>query len=174
MRSARPGGRAAIHALPRWRQRQFPVTLRMVDILEMKQRVAATEEKIKAANEKGEEQSKRLLDLLQAVEANLSRKQNEIKTLRAEQIAAKDEIEQLRAMLDTSLGLAETSQETRPSLPKRDLMNLLKRLDEIVQTANRDFVEPNGDSKILVLDDPKPPAKRKKRSRGKGFKRIFS
>jgi hypothetical protein len=53
-------------------------------------------------------------------------------------------------------------------------MNLLKRLDEIVQTANRDFVEPNGDSKILVLDDPKPPAKRKKRSRGKGFKRIFS
>ena len=43
---------------------------KMVDIIEIKQRVAATEEKLKSANAKGKQHSKRLVSLLQAVEAN--------------------------------------------------------------------------------------------------------
>lgn len=146
----------------------------MVDILEMKQRVAATEEKIKAANEKGEQQSKRLLDLLQAVEANLSRKQSEIMALRAEQAVAKDEIEQLRDMLHATLSLAEISEDSRPSLPNRDLESLLTRLNQIVETAGRDFDELFVPSVTLASEAPKTVDQPKKKRRGKGFKKIFS
>lgn len=146
----------------------------MVDILEMKQRVAATEEKIKAANEKGERQSKRLLDLLKAVEANLSRKQSEITALRAEQAVAKDEIERLRDMLHATLSLAEDSEASRPSLPNRDLESLLTRLNQIVETAGRDFDELFVPSVAAASDDPKPVDQPKKKRRGKGFKKIFS
>ena len=151
-----------------------PVTSRMVNIVEMKQRVAATEEKIKAAHAQGEQQSKRLLDLLQAVETNLARNRDEIRALRAEHAAAKDEIEQLRNMLHATLSLTEIVEQTRPSLPNRDLEGLLKRLDEIVETAGRDFDELFGQVEPPEPGDPNPVVQPKKKRRSKGFKKIFS
>ncbi len=147
---------------------------KMVDIIEIKQRVAATEEKLKSANAKGEQHSKRLVSLLQSVEANLLRNQNEIKALRADRAAAEDEIQQLKNMLQATLSLTETSSESRPSLPDRDLRSLFNRLNEIVANANRDFDEHFGEPETPAPDDRKPTAKPKKKPRGKGLRRIFS
>jgi predicted nucleic acid-binding Zn-ribbon protein len=146
----------------------------MVDIIEMKQRVAATEEKLKSANAKGEQHSKRLVNLLQAVETNLLQNQNEIKALRAERAAAEDEIQQLKNMLQATLNLTETSSESRPSLPDRDLQGLFKRLNEIVANANRDFDELSGEPETPAPDDRIRTAKPKKKPRGKGLRKIFS
>jgi septation ring formation regulator EzrA len=150
------------------------VNLKMVDIIEIKQRVAATEEKLKAANAKGEQHSQRLLSLLQAVEANLTRNQNEIRALREEQATAKDEIQQLRNMLQVTLTLTETSSESRPSLPQRELEGLFKRLDKVVANANRDFGEVSGESETQAPGAAEPAPKEKKKSRGKGLRKIFS
>jgi septation ring formation regulator EzrA len=146
----------------------------MVDIIEIKQRVAATEEKLKAANAQGEQHSQRLLSLLQAVESNLSRNQNEIKALREEQSAAKDEIQQLRNMLQVTLTLTETSSESRPGLPHRELEDLLKRLGEVVANANRDFDEVFGESEARAPGAAEPAPKQKKKPRGKGLRKIFT
>ncbi len=146
----------------------------MVDIIEMKQRVAATEEKLKAANAKGEQHGQRLLSLLQALETNLARNQNESRALREEQAAAKDEIQQLRNMLQVTLTLTETSSESRPSLPHRDLEGLFKRLDEVVANANRDFDEVFGESETQAPGAAEPALKQKKKARGKGLRKIFS
>lgn len=146
----------------------------MVDIIQMKQRVAATQEKIKAANELGEQQSKRLLDLLRAVETNLLSKQEEIDTLRAQQATDKDEIEQLRSLLQASLDLAEDSGQSRPSLPNREMDTLFRRLDEIVASANRDLGHSYGPLAAPVVDPPEPGVKAKKKARGRGLKKIFS
>jgi septation ring formation regulator EzrA len=154
----------------------------MVDIIEIKQRVAATEEKLKAANAQGEQHSQRLVSLLQAVEANLTRNQNEIKGLREEQAAAKDEIQQLRNMLQVTLTLTETSSESRPSLPQRELEGLFKRLDKVVANANRDFGEVpgevsgevSGESETQAPGAAEPAPKEKKKSRAKGLRKIFS
>ena len=150
----------------------------MVDIIEIKQRVAATEEKLKAANAQGEQHSQRLVSLLQAVEANLTRNQNEIRALREEQAAAKDEIQQLRNMLQVTLTLTETSGESRPSLPQRELEGLFKRLDKVVANANRDFDkvsgEVSGESETQAPGAAEPAPKEKKKSRAKGLRKIFS
>jgi septation ring formation regulator EzrA len=146
----------------------------MVDIIEIKQRVAATEEKLKAANAQGEQHSKRLLSLLQAVESNLSRNQNEIRALREEQAAAKDEIQQLRNMLQVTLSLTETSSESRPGLTHRELEGLFKRLDEVVANANRDSDEVFCDSETQAPGAAESALKQKKKSRGKGLRKIFS
>ena len=146
----------------------------MVDIIEIKQRVAATEEKLKAANAQGEQHSQRLVSLLQAVEANLTRNQNEIKGLREEQAAAKDEIQQLRNMLQVTLTLTETSSESRPSLPQRELEGLFKRLDKVVANANRDFDKVSGELETQAPDAAEPALKQKKKSRAKGLRKIFS
>ncbi len=152
----------------------------MVDIVEMKQRVAATEEKIKAAHEKGERQGQRLLELLQAVESNLLRNQSEISALRSEQAAAKDEIAQLRDLLQATLSLTDSVEQTRPSLPNRDLEGLLARLDRVVEAAGRDHDELFGPSETPPADesgpraDAEPAAAPKKKPRRKGFKKIFS
>ncbi len=154
------------------------MNLKMVDIIEIKQRVAATEEKLKAANAQGEQHSQRLVSLLQAVEANLTRNQNEIRALREEQAAAKDEIQQLRNMLQVTLTLTETSGESRPSLPQRELEGLFKRLDKVVANANRDFGEVSGEvsgeSETQAPGAAEPAPKEKKKSRGKGLRKIFS
>ncbi len=157
----------------------------MVDIIEMKQRVAATEKKLKAATAEGELRGQRLLSLLQAVESNLSRNQNEIRTLREEQSAAKDEIQQLRNLLQATLTLTDTSSESRPSLPNVELESLFKRLNEIVANANRNFNELAGEMETQTpgpaiadeqvdLPAPKQQPKQKKKSRGKGLRKIFS
>jgi len=146
----------------------------MVDIIEMKQRVAATEEKLKAANAKGEQHSQRLVNLLQAVETNLLRNQNEITALRAERAAAEDEIQQLKNMLQATLSLTETSSKSRPSLPERDLQILFNRLNEIVANTNRDFEELLGEPETPAPGSPKRAAKPKKKPRGKGLRKIFS
>ena len=150
----------------------------MVDIIEIKQRVAATEEKLKAANAQGEQHSQRLVSLLQAVEANLTRNQNEIKGLREEQAAAKDEIQQLRNMLQVTLTLTETSSESRRSLPQREVEGLFKRLDKVVANANGDFDEVSGkvsgSSETQAPDAAEPAPKEKKKSRAKGLRKIFS
>ena len=151
------------------------MNLKMVDIIEIKQRVAATEEKLKAANAQGEQHSKRLLSLLQAVESNLSRNQNEIRALREEQAAAKDEIQQLRNMLQVTLSLTETSSESRPGLTHRELEGLFKRLDEVVANANRDFDEVFGESETQTPGVAEPAPKQKKiKPRGKGLRKFFS
>ncbi len=150
------------------------MNLKMVDIIEIKQRVAATEEKLKAANAQGEQQSQRLLSLLQAVESNLSRNQNEIRALREKQAAAKDEIQQLRNMLQVTLTLTETSNESRPGLSHRELEGLFKRLDEVVANANRDFDEVFGESETQAPGAAEPALKQKKKARGKGLRKIFS
>ncbi len=154
------------------------MNLKMVDIIEIKQRVAATEEKLKAANAQGEQHSQRLLSLLQAVEANLTRNQNEIRALREEQAAAKDEIQQLRNMLQVTLTLTETSGESRPSLPQRELEGLFKRLDKVVANANRDFGEVSGEvfgeSETQAPGAAEPAPKEEKKSRAKGLRKIFS
>ncbi len=142
----------------------------MVDIIEMKQRVAATEEKLKAANAKGEQHGQRLLSLLQAVETNLARNQNEIRALREEQATANDEIQQLRNMLQVTLTLTETSSASRPSLPHRDLEGLFKRLDEVVANANRDFDEVSGEPETPAPGAAEPALKQKKKSRGRGLR----
>jgi chromosome segregation ATPase len=142
----------------------------MVAIIEMKQRVAATEEKLKAANAKGEQHGQRLLSLLQAVETNLARNQNEIRALREEQAVAKDEIQQLRNMLQVTLTLTETSSESRRSLPHRDLEGLFKRLDEVVANANRVFDEVSGEPETPAPGAAEPALKQKKKSRGRGLR----
>ncbi len=149
------------------------MNLKMVDIIEIKQRVAATEEKLKAANAQGEQQSQRLLSLLQAVESNLSRNQNEIRALREEQAAAKDEIQQLRNMLQVTLTLTEASSESRPGLSHRELEDLFKRLDEVVANANRNLDEVFGDSETQAPGAAEPALKQKKKSRGRGLRKIF-
>ncbi len=157
----------------------------MVDIIEMKQRVAATEKKLKAANAEGEQRGQRLLSLLQAVENSLSRNQNEIRTLREEQSTAKDEIQQLRNLLQVTLTLTDTSSKSRPSLPNGELESLFKRLNEIVANANRNFNELAGEMETpapgpAIADErvdppaPKQQPKQKKKSRGKGLRKIFS
>jgi outer membrane protein TolC len=154
----------------------------MVDIIEMKQRVAATEEKIKAANAQGVQQNERLLHLLQAVETNLLRNQSEIQTLKAERAAAKDEIETLKNMLRATLSLAETNAEARPSLPRRDLDSLLARLGELVDTAHRDqnktvkTVKKSAEKKpeAPTGEGDKPAAKPKKRTRSRVLSKLLS
>ena len=156
----------------------------MVDIIEMKQRVAATEKKLKAANAEGELRGQRLLSLLQAVESNLSRNQNEIRTLREKQSAAKDEIQELRNLLQVTLTLTDTSSESRPSLPNGELESLFERLNEMVANANRSVNELSGETETQTpgpanadqqvdLPTPKQQSKQKKKSRGKGLRKIF-
>ena len=114
------------------------------------------------------------MSLLQAVETNLLRNHNEIKSLRTERAAAEDEIQQLKNMLQATLSLSETSTESRPSLPDRDLQSLFNRLNGIVANTNRDFEELFGEPETPAPGSPKRAAKPKKKPRGKGLRKIFS
>ncbi len=157
----------------------------MADIVDMKQRVAATEAKLKAANAEGEKRSRRLLQLLDAVEQNFSLNQREIRALREEQAAAAEEIQQLRNLLQVMLTLAETSKASRPSLPHSELENLIERLNQMVAAAdsNPDAAACEADQRSpreAEEDEPAEPpgdkdrSKQKTKSRGKKLSKILT
>jgi predicted nuclease with TOPRIM domain len=72
---------------------------KVIDIADMKQRVATTEAKLSAAAQEGRKRNERLLDLLDAVEKNLAHKQRQISLLEEEQGRALEEVQQLRNLL---------------------------------------------------------------------------
>ena len=155
----------------------------MVDIIDMKQRVAATEAKLKAANAEGEKRSRRLLRLLDAVEQNFSRNQQEIRALREQQAAAAGEIQQLRNLLQVMLTLAEASKASRPSLPHSDLQQLIKRLNEMAAAADPGEAACETEQQATGTadaDDPAKPSgdedqpKQTKKSRGKRLSKILT
>lgn len=157
----------------------------MVDIIDMKQRVAATKAKLKAANAEGEKRGERLLRLLDAVEQIVARNEQDIRALRQQQAAAAEEIQQLRNLLQVMLTLAESSKASRPSLPHGELESLIERLNEIVAAAapsagesarETEAEDPSGEE----ADGPAEPAgeeevaKAGKKSRGKKFTKILT
>ncbi len=157
----------------------------MADIVDMKQRVAATEAKLKAANAEGEKRSRRLLQLLDAVEQNFSLNQREIRALRQERAAAAEEILELRNLLQEMLTLAETSKASRPSLPHGELENLIERLSQMAAAANsnpdaaageadqRSPGEAEGDEQAEPPGD-KDHSKQRTKSRGKNLSKILT
>lgn len=154
----------------------------MVDIIDMKQRVAATKAKLKAANAEGEKRGERLLRLLDAVEQIVARNEQDIRALRQQQAAAAEEIQQLRNLLQVMLTLAESSKASRPSLPHGELESLIERLNEIVAAAAPSAGE---SARETEAEDPskeeaagpageKEAAKAGKKSRGKKFTKILT
>jgi hypothetical protein len=157
----------------------------MADIVDMKQRVAATEAKLKAANAEGEKRSRRLLELLDSVEQNFSLNQREILALREEQAAAAEEIQQLRNLLQVMLTLAETSKASRPSLPHSELENLIKRLNQMVAAADPSPDEAACETEHRLperadaVEQSEPPGDKdqshqRKKSRGKKLSKILT
>ena len=159
----------------------------MLDISEMKRRVAATEAKLKAASADGEVRSQRLLDLLETVETNFSRKQQEIDSLREQQAATADEVQQLRSLLQVTLTMAETSKIDGTGLSHGELESLIGRLSQVAETAPDAAIaveattpaeEPQPAPAGLTVEAD-PPAWRqsapaKTERRGKGLGRLFT
>ena len=136
----------------------------MVDFIEVRQRVAATEAKLKAASALGRHHDPRLTRMLQSIEANLARTKNEIATLRRDQAAAQDEIWQLRSLLDRALAVTESSGAARRGLTNRDLDDLLTRLAAVVANANRGLESLREDPEVPASDqdrrEPEPGSRR--------------
>ena len=111
------------------------------DIVDMKERVAATEAILSAAAQEGHQRNTRLLTFLENVENNLVQKQQQITDLEEAQNRSREEIERLSDMLDNVLSLAETSLERSPSPVPGNLEQLIDRLSAITSTMDPDASE---------------------------------
>lgn len=133
----------------------------MVDFIEVRQRVAATEEKLKAANALGRHHDARLTRLLQSIEANLTRTKTELASLRQDRAAAQEEIRELKSLLQKTLAVTESSAEAPTGLSARDLDVLLTRLGSVVANANRELESlraPTGAPAAPAADEVRPEA----------------
>ena len=101
----------------------------------MKHRVAAIKSRLAAMDSGGEDRDQRLLHLLEAVERKFSSLQQENQVLRLAEAAARDEVRQLRSLLQDVLNVAESEPAIDPGLPRQDLENLIARLNHIAATA---------------------------------------
>lgn len=162
----------------------------MLDITEMKRRVAATEAKLKAASADGEARSQRLLDLLETVETNFSRKQQEIDSLKEQQAAAAEEVQQLRNLLQVTLTMAETSKIDGTGLSSGELESLIGRLSQVAESAPDAAIAAIAAEAPAPAEEPQPapagpavkigppalrePAAGKPERRGKGLGRVFT
>ena len=109
-----------------------------IDIAEMKQRVTATEAKLSATAQEGQNCNMRLLNLLDMVEKNLARKQQQISRLEEEHGRALEEILHLRNLLHIMLSMAENTHQRKPHLPLENLDQLFDRLGAIASAMKQD------------------------------------
>jgi hypothetical protein len=82
----------------------------LVDISDMKHRVAATEAMLSAAAQDGRERDARLLDFLERVENNLVQKQEQIDHLEKEQTRSQEENQLLKSLLH-DITIASTAKQ---------------------------------------------------------------
>lgn len=111
---------------------------KLVDMADMKHRVAATEALLAAAAQDGQERNARLVDFLERVEKNLVRKQEQIDHLEQEKSRSQEEIELLRTLLSDMLTMAETSLEHGSRVKADDLEQVIDRLGTIAAQTNQD------------------------------------
>ena len=116
----------------------------LVDMADMKQRVATTEEMLTAAAQDGQERNARLVDFLERVEKNLVQKQERIDHLEQEKSRSQEEIELLRTLLNDMLTMAETSLEHGSRVKADDLEQVIDRLGTIESQTNQDGDERAG------------------------------
>lgn len=109
----------------------------MVDVIEMKDRVAAIKARLMPAGAGDQDRNQRLLILLEAVERKYVRMQRENLALRLAEATARAEMRQLRKLLRDVLSLAESEHAIAPGLAQDDLEDLIARLDEIAAAAAR-------------------------------------
>jgi hypothetical protein len=109
----------------------------MVDVIDMKHRVAAAKARLTTADAGNQDRDQRLLSLLEAVEKTYRRMQRENRALRMAEAAARVETQQLRKLLRDVLSLAESERAIAPGLAQDDLERLIERLDEIAAAAAR-------------------------------------
>ncbi len=109
----------------------------MVDVIEMKHRVAAIKARLMPVGAGQQNRNQKLLSLLEAVELNYVRMQRENIALRLAESAARSEVRQLRKLLREVLSLAESERAVTPGLAPDDLDDLIARLDEIAAAAAR-------------------------------------
>lgn len=110
----------------------------VVDMVEMKHRVAATEAMLSAAAQDEKERNARLLNFLERVEQNLMEKQEQIDRLEKEQNRVLEENRLLRTLLQDMLNMAETSFELSTGAPSKDLDRLIDRLGTIAADVELD------------------------------------
>ena len=94
---------------------------KVINIADMKQRVAETEANLSTAALDGRKRNARLFDLLDAVEKNLAHKQRQISLLKEEQGRALEEVQQLRNLLHVMLTIAENARQRGLRLAVGDL-----------------------------------------------------
>jgi septation ring formation regulator EzrA len=103
----------------------------MVDIIDMKHRVAAAKARFRASSTGEEDRGRKLLHLLEALERKFSRLREENQALREAEANARDETRQLRNLLQDVLNLAEANTSNRPGLPQDQLEQLIASLNQI-------------------------------------------
>jgi sugar-specific transcriptional regulator TrmB len=118
----------------------------MVDVIDMKHRVAAAKARLADAGKQDRDQ--KLLSLLEALERKYLRMERENRALRMAESAARVETRQLRKLLRDMLSLAESERAIAPGLAQDDLEHLIERLDEIAAAAARSSDEPIRETKL--------------------------
>lgn len=121
-----------------------PAKPAMVDVIDMKHRVAAAKARLADAGKQDRDQ--KLLSLLEALERKYLRMERENRALRMAEAAARVETRQLRKLLRDMLSLAESERAIAPGLAQDDLEHLIERLDEIAAAAARSSDEPIRDT----------------------------
>jgi uncharacterized protein (DUF885 family) len=132
-----------------------------INIVDMKQRVAATEAILSTAAQEGQQRNAQMVDFLERVEKNIECKQQQISDLEEEQNRSRDEIQLLRNMLHDMLSMAEKTLERGPRLATDDLEQLIGRLDAITPVMNQDAEESAGGD---CAKEPDAPPVRKRRA----------
>lgn len=126
----------------------------LVDMADMKHRVAATEAMLSAAAQDGRERDARLLDFLERVENNLVQKQEQIDHLEKEQTRSQEENQLLKSLLHDMLTMAESTLERGSRVEAGDLEQLIDRLGTIASTAKQDAEESAGSASAKDADVP--------------------
>lgn len=126
----------------------------VVDMADMKHRVAATEAMLSAAAQDGRERDARLLDFLERVEKNLVQKQEQIDRLEKEQSRSLEENRLLRTLLHDMLTMAETTLERGSRVAAEDLQQLIDRLGNMASLAKQDAEEGAGEASAKDPDAP--------------------
>ncbi len=132
-----------------------------LNIVDMKQRVAATEAILSTAAQEGQQREARLLNFLETVEQNLVQNQQQISYLEEEQSRSLDEIQLLSNMLHDVLARAEKTLERGARLGSDDLEQLIGRLDAITPMMNQDAEKGAGGD---CAKEPDAPPVRKRRA----------
>lgn len=110
---------------------------KVINFTEIKRRVVAAEASLRVSRAEGRRRSERLAGLLETVEENIARSQDEIEGLREERARADEEVRELKSLLKALLTLVDDVEARGPRVPMGEVAEMIKRLRETVSLIHR-------------------------------------